>query len=111
MIMSAIIIASSILMRSIQTTVLSLKNYNIANYFVIVKGYYNNNFINQYNDEQLLIASQKIKSGETIDNIKLKKLIDPTYGGDMPYYENREYILTWIKNYYSIPQEVIIIYE
>ena len=31
MIMSAIIIASSILTRSIQTTVLSLKNYNIAN--------------------------------------------------------------------------------
>ena len=30
MIMSIIIIASSILMRSIQTTVLSLKNYNIA---------------------------------------------------------------------------------
>ena len=30
MIMSAIIIASSILTRSIQTTVLSLKNYNIA---------------------------------------------------------------------------------
>ena len=33
MIMSAIIIASSILMRSIQTTVLSLKNYNIALFF------------------------------------------------------------------------------
>ena len=31
--MSAIIIASSILTRSIQTTVLSLKNYNIANIF------------------------------------------------------------------------------
>ena len=69
------------------------------------------NFINQYNDEQLRIAGQKIESGETIDNIKLKKLIDPTYGGDMPYYENSEYILTWIKNYYSIPQEVVIIYE
>ena len=38
MIMSAIIIASSILMRSIQTTVLSLKNYNIAN--IIEKGTY-----------------------------------------------------------------------
>lgn len=91
--------------------ILVLISFSFLNYFVIVKGYYNNNFINQYNDEQLLIASQKIKSGETIDNIKLKKLIDPTYGGDMPYYENREYILTWIKNYYSIPQEVIIIYE
>ena len=81
------------------------------NYAIIVKGYYKNNFINQYNDEQLQIASQRIKSGETIDNIKLKKLIDSTYGGDMPYYENCEYILTWIKNYYSILQEVVIIYE
>ena len=37
MIMSAIIIASSILMRSIQTTVLSLKNYNIAKQKRILK--------------------------------------------------------------------------
>ena len=69
------------------------------------------NEANQYNDSVLISSAQKIQSGEKLDKIVLKKLVDPTYGGDMPYYENCEYILEWMKNYYSIPQDVEIIYE
>ena len=81
------------------------------NYATIVRGYFKNNEVNQYNDSLLVASSKKIQNGDEIDTIILKKLHDPTYGGDMPYYENCEYILEWMKNYYSIPRDVDIIYE
>ena len=84
---------------------------SFINYATIVRGYFKNNEVNQYNDSVLISSAQKIQSGEKLDKIVLKKLVDPTYGGDMPYYENCEYILEWMKNYYSIPQDVEIIYE
>lgn len=84
---------------------------SFINYATIVRGYFKNNEANQYNDSVLISSAQKIQSGEKLDKIVLKKLVDPTYGGDMPYYENCEYILEWMKNYYSIPQDVEIIYE
>ena len=76
-----------------------------------MRGYFKNNEVNQYNDSLLVASSKKIQNGDEIDTIILKKLHDPTYGGDMPYYENCEYILEWMKNYYSIPRDVDIIYE
>ena len=89
----------------------SLVLISFINFTTIVRGYYINNAANKYNNDQLIIASDKIKNGEIIEQINLKKLPNITYGGDMPYMEDSDYILKWIKNYYSIPEEVEIIYE
>ena len=85
--------------------------FSIINYSTITKGYYENNETNIYNDKVLQDSSKKINDGNKIKVIELKKLPDITYSGDQPYIDGFEYINMWIKNYYSIPNDVKIIYK
>ena len=100
MIMSAIIIASSILMRSIQTTVLSLKNYNIAklnefcNYFGIcldyICGLTNTKKYEISNlDINKIILGQNIKKTRTKHN-DTQETVAKTIGVDQSNYSKYE---------------------
>ena len=91
--------------------ILLLSIMSISNYYTITKGYYKNNEINKYNDQQLRTASKRIKSGEKINMIKLKKLKDDTYTSTQPYMEGSDFITYWIKEYYDIPSKVKLIYK
>ena len=91
--------------------IISLVFVSALNFFTVLRGYYKNNYINKENNEILLATSKKIKNGENISKIKLKKLPDLTYSSEQPYMENYEYILLWIIEYYDLPKDIIIIYE
>lgn len=88
--------------------IISILFFNFAN---ITYGYYKNNYVNKNNHETLLLASQRIKDGEKIEKIRLKKLPDMLYASDQPYTEGYEYIQFFIKCYYQLPQEIELIYE
>ncbi len=75
----------------------------IFNSAKITKGYKDNSFANEENNQKLEIVSEKIKAGENITNITLKKLPNIMYSGAQPYQENCDYILWWIKAYYDLP--------
>ena len=81
------------------------------NFALITYGYYKNNNVNKNNHETLLLMSEKIKNGEKIEQIKLKKLPDMLYACDQPYIEGFEYIQFYIKCYYQLPQEIELVYE
>ncbi len=84
----------------------------IFNSAEITKGYKDNSFVNEENNQKLEIVSEKIKAGENITNITLKKLPNANYSGAQPYQENSDYILWWIKAYYDLPlTEIDIQYE
>jgi hypothetical protein len=81
------------------------------NYTQVTHVYYKNSDINDYNDTTLKEISERISNGETIEKVTLKKLVDETYGSEMPYIPGNEYMFPWIKNYYSLPQDIVIDYE
>ena len=83
----------------------------LFNFALITYGYYKNNNVNKNNHETLLLMSEKIKNGEKIEQIKLKKLPDMLYACDQPYVEGFEYIQFYIKCYYQLPQEIELVYE
>ena len=85
--------------------------FSIVNYTSITRGYYNNKSVNDYNDKILSVSSERIKNGEEIKKIKLKKFRNILYAGDPPYVKEFEYTQTWIKKYYEIPQGVELVYE
>ncbi len=74
----------------------------------VTYGYYLNNSINIYNDNQLRIASREIQEGTNIEKIVLKKLFDDRYACVMPYQEGFEGGQVWMKYYYEIPQNIVI---
>lgn len=81
------------------------------NLFIITRGYYRNDYINNINNTILMESSEKISNGDNMETIKLFKLKDGLFSGDQPYYEGNEYIMTWIKKYYNIPENVELIYQ
>lgn len=83
---------------------------SFANYFYITYGYYKNSGINQKNDSILQEKSKEIREGKSVKKIKLKKLNDLTFSGEQPYSSGQEYIVSWIYEYYDIPNDVEIIY-
>ena len=91
--------------------VLILSIMSISNYYTITKGYYNNSSINKYNDKALKRYSKKIKNGDKVKKIKLKRLKDDKYTSTQPYMEGSEFISYWIKEYYDIPEKVELIYK
>ena len=91
--------------------ILAIAFVSLFNLFTITRGYYRNNYINQKNNEVLLNASYEIQNGKHIEMIELNKLPDLTYSGDQPYVEGDEYIFTWIKEYYNLPEDIEIIYR
>ena len=83
---------------------------SFANYFYITYGYHKNSGINQKNDSILQEKSKEIREGKSVKKIKLKKLNDLTFSGEQPYSSGQEYIVSWIYEYYDIPNDVEIIY-
>lgn len=83
----------------------------LCNMSVITKGYYLNSSINKENDKILSETSIRIKNGENIEKVTLKKLNNILYSGDQPYTEGNDYITTYIKEYYNLPNNIKIIYE
>ena len=81
------------------------------NLIKITYGYYSNYSIHKYNDDELRNVSKKIKNGEKIEIINLKKLHNPLYGIEEPYTEGFDYIIYYMKYYYDLPQEIEFIYE
>lgn len=84
---------------------------SMFNIFTITKGYYSNSKINEQNNETLIVVSNKIKKGEDIKVITLKKLKNILYSGDQPYTEGNDYITIYMKEYYDLPKDIEIIYE
>lgn len=113
----SIIFVLSLLLRQRQVRtynnyiLVSLTFLSLSNILYITLGYYSNNAANQANDQTLTETANKIKAGESIKSIELKKLPNPLFGSDMPYETDREYILTWLKRYYSLPEDIIITYN
>ncbi len=77
----------------------------------ILIGYYQNSKVNISNDNVLKEVSQRITNGEEISEVKLKKLPNILYSGDQPYTEGNDYIYNWIKNYYELPEKIVLMYE
>ena len=76
-----------------------------------MKGYYKNADTNRNNDILLKETSKKIKDGKNIEEVTLTKLPDIVYASDQPYLEGWEYIYVWIKEYYDLPESLIINYQ
>ena len=83
--------------------------YGIKNMVGITKGYYQNNFLNQYNDKMFRIGSAKARNKE-IDEIIVYKLMT-SYSSVMPYHDGFDLINDWIKEYYDIPKDVKIVWK
>lgn len=81
----------------------------ITNMLSILWGYYQNDMINQVNRGKLLEASAQVQNGEKVSPITLYRLKNDLYAGDMPYQSN-DFMIYWIKNYYSLPQDTDIIW-
>ncbi len=84
---------------------------SFINFAAISFGYYVNNKVNVYNDKILKESSVQIKNGNIITSIELKKLPDALYAIEMPYDENYDYIKTYMKYYYDLPQDVLLEYK
>lgn len=82
-----------------------------SNFFTVSYGYYTNHKVNFENDYTLREVSKEIKQGKQINEINLKKLNNPLYTIEQPYDEGYEYIKEWIKKYYDLPSQTVLIYE
>lgn len=81
----------------------------VVNMFSVLKGYQQNDIINQVNRGKLLEASAQLQNGKKISSVVLYKLKNDLYAGDMPYQAN-DFMIYWIKKYYSLPQTTDIIW-
>lgn len=80
------------------------------NAYYIYEGYKENKTVHVYNDTSLRNASQRIMQGESITEINLKKVPDILYGSEMVYYPGFENIISWMENYYDIPDGIKLNY-
>ena len=92
-------------------TIISLVVLLSINFIKITVGYYKNININKYNDIKLTEVSTKIKNGEKINSVLLKKLPDILYSGEQPYIDGCDYIKPYIREYYNLPENFEINYE
>ncbi len=83
----------------------------IINYAAVTAGYINNNYENSYNDKVLTETSEKIKNGEDIKYIELKKLKSTSHASCLAYEEGYDYIYKYMKIYYSLPEDIVIEYK
>ena len=81
------------------------------NYLSITYGYINNNEANAYNYKTLMNISKKIKQGEDVKSVTLKKLKDDRYSSCMPYEDGYDYIYRYMKPYFKLPDDFIIDYK
>ena len=90
---------------------LAVSVISIFNYTMITVGYYQNNDYHQENDQILRTVSKEIQNGKEYGEIKLHKMKNDLYTGELPYFDGYDYITYWICEYYNLPNDVIITYE
>ncbi len=95
--------------RKLLMLMMPLMIFSIYNYSTITVGYYKNSHTNTSNHRTLTNASTRLKQGEPVPEVRLKKLSDELYSQTMPYQD--DYTLNLMRNYYRIPKDTIIIYE
>jgi hypothetical protein len=84
--------------------------FSVYNSYKIFTGYQRNYVTNQANNFTLRAISNRIKRHiETNNKIILFKLPAPQYAGKMPY--ERPLIETWIKEYYSLPIDMVFYWK
>ncbi|WP_242834382.1 DUF6056 family protein [Butyrivibrio sp. FC2001] len=85
--------------------------YGIITSMNLTVGYWRNNKINNLNDMIMRDAAKSIAKGNTVESIRLYKLVDDKYACVMPYQEGFESANGLMKNYYMIPGDISIIWE
>lgn len=83
----------------------------LFNYYYTTDGFYTNHKVNIANDKKLCKIAEEIKNGKKVEKITLKKMKNDWFAGEMPYHENFDYIATYIKNYYKLPQNIKLEYK
>lgn len=81
--------------------------YSICNMATVIAGYRSNYEIHQKNNQTLISVKKEYEESQTVKTVVLYKLKDDTYAQMMPYQEGYEYIETWMKRYYELPDEMI----
>ena len=73
----------------------------------VIAGYKANDEINQRNNQTLRSAKKEYEETQIATTVVLYRLKDDTYAQMMPYQEGYEYIETWMKRYYELPDEMV----
>lgn len=82
----------------------------VCSYYTEFSGYYNNRYINEYNEKTLRMASEKAILGEDIKKVNLIPL-DEKFSQSMPNnIENNPTTENGMKKYYNIPNNIIFNY-
>lgn len=81
--------------------------YAGCNMAVIISGYRTNYEINQRNNQILTTAQKQHNENKENKTIVLYRLKNDTYAQMMPYQEGYDYIETWMKKYYELPDEMV----
>jgi hypothetical protein len=81
------------------------------NTLFILRGYAANSPVLESNDRVLRQAAQSIHNGAAIQSVKLHKLPNDLYAGEMPYTPEYAYINVWIKEYYDLPLDINLIWK
>jgi hypothetical protein len=77
----------------------------------ILHGYAANSAALTSNDLILRLATKAIHHGAAIQEIKLHKLRNDLYAGEMPYTPGYGYINWWIKRYYDLPLNIDLVWK
>ena len=80
---------------------------SICNMTAVIAGYKANDEINQRNNQTLRSAKKEYEETQIATTVVLYRLKDDTYAQMMPYQEGYEYIETWMKRYYELPDEMV----
>jgi len=81
---------------------------SLINAGTIIQGYKENSTIHKINEITLTSYNSTYNQGYSGSTIYLQRLVNNKYSGAMPYLPGYEYINFWIKDYYMIPEDVIL---
>lgn len=81
---------------------------SVMNYLYVLIGYIDNSMANRENNKILRNASIEIENGAELSSILLYKNANERFTGAPPYLVT--YTQYWIKDYYSIPDSVNLVY-
>lgn len=85
--------------------------YAVFNYGYILRGYAMNNDVMMRNHYNMLEAANEYATTNETAPVILYTLPDDRFANSMPYQPGEEFIGTWMKIYYELPQETQLIWE
>lgn len=101
---------SNIMMKYVQVLMIPYIIFCSLNMIEIYQGYEKNKIVLEYNNCALIEARDKIYENQSVEEVKLYKLVDDLYGGQQVYQENLSYMKIWIDEYYNLPHNITYIY-